>query len=61
MQDGSLDIKVNDGIKHYFQIQKGFRQSDLMSLIFFNIVRNMLAILIAHEMQDKKVSRIFLY
>ena len=45
-QKGSVGIKVNDKIGHYFQTQKGLRQGDPMSPILFNIVVDMLTILI---------------
>ena len=45
-QKGSVGIKVNDDIGHYFQTHKGLRQGDPMFPILFNIVVDMLAILI---------------
>ncbi|XP_073358207.1 uncharacterized protein [Aegilops tauschii subsp. strangulata] len=45
-QKGSVGIKVNEDIGHYFQTHKGLRQGDPMSPILFNIVVDMLAILI---------------
>ena len=45
-QKGSVGIKVNDDMGHYFQTHKGLRQRDPMSTILFNIVVDMLAILI---------------
>ena len=46
MQKGSVGIRVNDDIGRYFQMHKGLRQGDPMSSILFNIVVDMLTILI---------------
>ena len=46
MQGGSVGIKVNENIGHYFQTMKGLRQGDHMSPIMFNIVVDMLSIVI---------------
>ena len=43
---GSVAVKVNDEYGHYFQTKKGVRQGDPLSQILFNIVVDMLAILI---------------
>jgi hypothetical protein len=43
---GSVGIKVNDEVGHYIQIKRGLHQGDPISPILFNIVADMLAILI---------------
>jgi hypothetical protein len=43
----SVGIKVNDSVGHYFQTKKGVRQDNPLSPILFNIVVDVLAILIA--------------
>ena len=52
---GSVGIKVNDDIGHYFQTHKGLRQGDPMSPILFNIVVDMLAILIGRAKEAGQV------
>ena len=55
VQKGSVGIKVNDEIGHYFQTQKGLRQGDPMSPILFNIIVDMLAILIGRAKEAGQV------
>jgi hypothetical protein len=52
---GSVGIRVNDDIGHYFQTLKGLRQGDPISPILFSIVADMLAILIARAKEDGQV------
>jgi hypothetical protein len=52
VQGGSVGIKVNDDIGHYFQTRKGLHQGDPLSPLLFNIVADMLAILIARAKED---------
>jgi hypothetical protein len=56
IQKGSVGIRVNDDIGHYFQTKKGLRQGDPLSPILFNIVADMLAILIERAKEDGQVS-----
>ena len=49
---GIVAIKVNDDVGHYFQKKKGLRQDDPLSPILFNIVADMLAVLIERAKQD---------
>jgi exonuclease III len=52
---GSVGIKVNDDIGPYFQTRRGLRQGDPMSPILFNIVADMLAILIDRAKADGQI------
>jgi hypothetical protein len=55
MTRGSVAVKVNDDIGHYFQTRKGVRQGDLLSLILFNIVVDMLTFLISRAKEDEQI------
>jgi hypothetical protein len=52
---GSIGIRVNNDIDHYFQMRKGLRQGDPLSPILFNIIADILAILIARDKEDGQV------
>jgi hypothetical protein len=56
---GSVAIKVNDDVGRYFQTKKGLRQGDPLSLMLFNIVADMLAILIDHAKVDGQIEEWF--
>jgi hypothetical protein len=55
VENGSVGIKVNDDIGHYFQTKKGLRQGDPLSPMLFNIVVDMLAILLQRAKEDGQV------
>jgi hypothetical protein len=55
MSRGSVAVKVNDNIGHYFQTRKGVRHGDPLSLILFNIVVDMLAILISRAKESEQI------
>ena len=52
---GSVGIKVNDEIGPYFQTKRGPRQGDPMSPILFNIVADMLALIINRAKADGQI------
>ena len=52
---GSVGIKVNDDIGSYFQTKRGLRQGDPMSPILFNIIADMLALLINRAKADGQI------
>ena len=52
---GSVAIKVNDDIGNFFQTKKGLRQGDPLSPILFNIVADMLAIMIERAKVDGQI------
>jgi hypothetical protein len=52
---GSVGIKVNNDTGHYFQTRKRLRQGDPLLPMLFNVVADMLAILIARAKEDGQV------
>jgi hypothetical protein len=52
---GSAAIKFNDDTGHYFQIRKGLRYNDPLSPMLYNIVADMLAIMIEHTKLDGQI------
>jgi hypothetical protein len=52
---GSVAVKVNDDVGRNFQTQKGLRQGDPLSPMLFNIVADMLAIMVEHAKVDGQI------
>jgi hypothetical protein len=61
VQGGSVAIKVNDDVGHYFQTKKGLRQGDPLSPMLFNIVVDMLAILIERAKSSGQIAGVIPY
>jgi hypothetical protein len=60
IQGGSVEIRFNDNIGHSFQTRKGSRQGDPLSPIFFNIVADMLTIIMRAQKRRDKLGVFFL-
>jgi hypothetical protein len=56
-----VGIRVNDDVGHYFQTMKQLRQGDHLSPNLFNIVTDMLAILIAQAKEDGQIGGLVPY
>ena len=52
---GSVAVNINDEIGRFFQTKKGLRQGDPLSPILFNIVADMLAIMIERAKLDGQI------
>jgi hypothetical protein len=52
LERGSVGIRVSDDIGHNFQTRKVLTQGDPLSPILFNIVADMLDILISHAKEE---------
>jgi hypothetical protein len=61
MEGGHVGIKVNDIIGQNFQKRKGIRQGDLLSPILFNIVVDMLAVLINRAKSERQTKGLIPY
>jgi hypothetical protein len=58
---GSLAIKVNDNVGRYFHTLKHLRQGDPLSPMLFNIVADMLPIMIKHAKTDGLIDGVILH
>jgi hypothetical protein len=56
LEKGSVGIPMNNDIGHYFQMRKGLRQGDPLSPILFNIIADMLDVLIVEAKEDGQVN-----
>jgi hypothetical protein len=57
-QNGHVGIKLNDQVGQNFQTKKGLRQGDPLSPILFNIVADMLAIIINRAKNNGQIARV---
>jgi len=53
---GSVGVKVNDDIGKIFQTKKGLRQGDPLSRLLFNLVADMLVVMISRVKQVGQIS-----
>jgi hypothetical protein len=52
---GSVGVEVNDNIGRYFQTKKGLRKGDSLSPMLFNLMADMLSLLIKRSKEDGQV------
>jgi hypothetical protein len=55
VQGGNVGIKVNDQMGSYFQTKKCLRQGDPLSQILFNIIVDMLAIILSRAKEEGQI------
>jgi hypothetical protein len=53
VKGGTICVKVNDEMGHYLQTKKGLRQGDLLSPILFNLIVDILPVLIERSKELK--------
>jgi hypothetical protein len=56
---GSVGIKVNDDVGQYFQTKKGFKRRRPLSPLLFNLVADMLALLISRAKEEGQITGLF--
>lgn len=50
-----MGVKINDDIGNFFPTKKGSRQSYPLSPVLFNIVADMLAVLVSRERESNQI------
>jgi len=55
MSGGSFGVQVNDEVGNYFQTKRGLRQGDPLSPVLFNIVDDMLAVLVSRAKENNQI------
>jgi hypothetical protein len=55
---GSVAVNVNDDIGHFFQTKKGLKQGDPLCPLLFNIVADMLAVLLRRAEEQGQIDGI---
>jgi hypothetical protein len=55
---GSVGIQINDNVGSFFQTKKGLRQGDPLSPILFNLVADMLALLVSWAREDNQLKEL---
>lgn len=55
VRGGSVAVKVNEDMENFFQTKEGLRQGDPLSPILFNLVADMLALLMHRANEQKKI------
>jgi retron-type reverse transcriptase len=58
MEGGHVGIKINDQVGHNFETKMGVRQGDPLSPILFNIVIDMLAIMINRAQNEGQIAAV---
>jgi hypothetical protein len=57
-KNGHVQIKINDQVRENFQTKKGLREGDPLSPILFNIVADILAIIINRAKNNRQIDRV---
>jgi hypothetical protein len=55
---GSVAVNVNDDVGHYFQTKKVLRQGDPLSPLLFNIIVDLLKVIISRAKLDGQFDRV---